>query len=83
VQLQSVPKPQLRVALIAAANQQIQSGIMLVEQVSGDMRADVPGSTGQEYRHVAPFVPVFTALPFSVVGTVVVVVIGVGVGGGT
>ena len=65
MQLQSIPKPQLRVARIAAAHQQIQGRIMLVEQISGDMGADVPGSTGQEYRHVAPFVPVFTASPFS------------------
>jgi hypothetical protein len=51
---------------------------MLVEQISGDMRADVPGPTGQENRHVAPFVPVFTASPFSVVGMVVVVAVGGG-----
>src|SRR5208337_3357534 len=65
VQLQSIPKPQLRFARIAAAHQQIQGRVMLVEQISGDMRADVPGPTGQENCHVAPFVPVFMASPLS------------------
>ena len=32
------------------------------EQIGGDVRADVSGRPGQEYRHVAPFVPVFTAI---------------------
>jgi hypothetical protein len=39
---------------------------MLLEQIGGHMRADVSGPTGQEYRHVAPFVPVFMHSPFSV-----------------
>ena len=73
VQLQGVPKPQLRVTWIAAAHQQIQGRVMLVEQIRGDMRADVPGPTGQEYCHVAPFVPVFTASPFLAVEVGVVV----------
>src|SRR5712692_2075565 len=51
VQLQGIPKPQLRVTRIAAAHQQIQGCIMQVEQISGDMRADVPRPSGQEYRH--------------------------------
>ncbi len=73
VQLQGLPKPQFRVARIAAAHQQIQGRVMLVEQVGGDMRADVSGPTGQEYCHVAPFVPVFTASPFLAVEVGVVV----------
>ena len=33
---------------------------MLLQQVGGDVRADVSGRSGQEYRHVAPLVPVLT-----------------------
>jgi hypothetical protein len=35
------------------------------EKIGGNVRADVPGRPGQEYRHVAPLVPVFTASPFA------------------
>src|ERR1700686_456704 len=73
VQLQRVPKTQLSITRIPATNQQIQRRIVLLEQISGDMRADVSGSTGQEYRHVAPFVPVFITSPLSVVAAEVVV----------
>jgi hypothetical protein len=34
-----------------------------LKEIGGDMRADVSGRSGQEYRHVAPLVPVFTASP--------------------
>ena len=69
VQLQSLPKPQFRIPRIAPTHQQIQGRVMLLQQIRGDMRANVSGPTGQEYCHVAPFVPVFTAAPFSVVGS--------------
>ena len=65
MKLQSLPKPQFRVMGIAATHQQIQGRVMLLQQIRGDVRSDVPGPTGQEYCHVAPFVPVFTAVPFS------------------
>jgi hypothetical protein len=39
---------------------------MLLQEISGDVRANVSGSTRQEYCHVAPFVPVFIASPSSV-----------------
>ncbi len=70
VQLQGVPQAQLCIARIATAHQQIQSRIMLFEQIGCDMRADVAGATGQEYCHVAPFVPVLilSPSPFSAAG---------------
>src|SRR5208282_1847809 len=71
VQLQSLPKPQLRITRIASAHQQIQGRVILLQQIRGDMGADVPGPTGQEYCHVAPFVPFFKASPFSRVEVVV------------
>ena len=67
VQLQGMPKPQFRVPRIAAAHQQIQGRVMLLQQIRGNMRSDVPGPTGQENCHVAPFVPVFMLSPFSLV----------------
>jgi hypothetical protein len=36
---------------------------VVLQQISGDMSAYVSGRTGQEYRHVAPFVPVLTVSP--------------------
>src|ERR1035441_1506877 len=66
VQMEGIPKPQLRIARITTAHQHIHSRIVLAEQVGSDMRADVAGRSGQEYRHVAPFVPVFMPFPFSV-----------------
>ncbi len=62
MQLQGLPKAQLGIPRITAAHQQIQSRVMLLQQIRGNMRADVPGSTGQENCHVAPFVPVFTGV---------------------
>jgi hypothetical protein len=38
---------------------------VLFQQIGGDMPADVSGGPGQEYRHVAPFVPVLMVSPFS------------------
>jgi hypothetical protein len=38
---------------------------MPFQQIGGDVRADISGRAGQEYRHVAPSVPVFTASPLS------------------
>ena len=67
VQLKSMPKPQFGIAPITSAHQQIQGGVVPFQQIGGDMRPYVPGPTGQEYCHVAPFVPVFMASPFSVI----------------
>src|ERR1700730_151268 len=50
---------------VAGADQQVQRSTVLLEQVGGNVRADVSGRTGQEYRHVAPLVPVLTTSPFS------------------
>ena len=72
VQLQRLPKPHFGVSRVAAAHQQIHGGVMPLQQIRGDMRADVPGSTGQENCHVAPSVPVVITSPFSSVEVVVV-----------
>ncbi len=68
MQLQSLPQTQLRLARIARAHQHIQHCIVLAQQICRNMRADVAGRSGQEYRHVAPFVPVFIAPFFSAAG---------------
>ncbi len=65
VQLQRLPQTTGRFLRVAGADQQIQRSAMLLQQVGGDKRADVSGGTGQEYRHVAPSVPVLTTSPFS------------------
>ncbi len=65
MQLQRLPQPARRFLRIAGANQQVQRSAVLLQQVGGDVRADVSGGTGQEYRHVAPLVPVLTTSPFS------------------
>jgi hypothetical protein len=36
---------------------------VILQKVRGNVRADVSGRTGQEYRHVAPLVPVLTVSP--------------------
>jgi len=46
VQLQGLPEPQFGVTRIAAADQQIQGRVMLLEQIRSDVRADVSGPTG-------------------------------------
>src|ERR1700730_12113484 len=65
VQLQSLPQAEGSLLRVAGADQQVQRSTVLLEQVGGDVRADVSGGTGQEYRHVAPLVPVLTTSPFS------------------
>ena len=65
VQLQRLPQAACGLLRIARADQQIQRGAVSLQQVGGDVRADVSGGTGQEYRHVAPLVPVVDS--FSVV----------------
>src|SRR5579864_7132841 len=59
MKLQRAPKARGRFLCVFAANQEIQAGGMRFQQVGGDMRADVTRRSGQEYRHVAPLVPVF------------------------
>src|ERR1022692_1047826 len=62
-----MPETEFRLLRGAAAHQQIQLRVMLLQQIGGHMRANVTGPTGQEYRHVAPFVPVLIASPISLV----------------
>ena len=50
---------------VACAHQQVQRRAVAVKQIGGDMCADVSGRSGQEYRHVAPLVPVFTVSPLA------------------
>ena len=67
MQLQGLPQADCGFLRIAGANQQVQRSAVSLQQVGGDMRADVSGGTGQEYRHVAsvgvPGLP--TVAPFS------------------
>src|ERR1700691_2696127 len=65
VELQSLPKPLFCAPRIAAANQQIQGGVMLLQQIRSNMRANVFVCPGQEYSHGAPLAPVFTPSRFS------------------
>src|SRR5579864_8628951 len=65
VQLERTPEAHLRVGKIAGAHQHVQGGAITFQQIGSDVRADVSGRTGQEYRHVAPLVPVFTASPLA------------------
>src|SRR5207248_114690 len=65
VQLQGAPKTQLRFLWIASSHKYVQRGCVSIQQISGNVRADVSGRTGQEYRHVAPSVPVLTASPLA------------------
>ena len=63
MQLQRLPQAHFGFVRIARAHQHIQRGAVVLQQISGDMSADVSGRAGQEYRHVAPFVPVLTVSP--------------------
>ena len=65
VELECAPQPELRFLLVAGADEQVQRGAVSVKKVGGDVCADVSGRSGQEYRHVAPLVPVFTASPLT------------------
>ena len=65
MQLQCAPQPQLRFLRITRPHQHIQSSAMPFQQIRGNVRTDVSGRPGQEYRHVAPSVPVFTASPLA------------------
>ena len=65
MQLQGLPQAARGFLRIAGAHQQVQRSAVLLQQVGGDVRADVSGGTSQEYRHVAPLVPVLTTSPFS------------------
>src|SRR5207247_173319 len=60
VELQSLPETFFGLARIASAHQQVQRCAMLGQQVRGGMGANVSSPSGQENRHVAPFVPVLT-----------------------
>ena len=60
VQLQGLPQTARGFLLVAGTHQQVQRGAVLLQQVRGDVCADVSGGTSQEYRHVAPLVPVLT-----------------------
>ena len=60
VQLHSVPQAERGFLRVFPAHQHVQGRAMRVQQVGRDMRANVARRSGQEYRHVAPFVPVFT-----------------------
>src|SRR5271170_6582957 len=60
VQLQCLPEANFGLMSIARADQQIQRRSMLFQKIGGDVCADVSGRPGQEYRHVAPLVPVRT-----------------------
>ena len=65
MQLQRAPQAPLRFLRITRPHQHVQRGAVAFQQIGGDMRADVSGRSGQEYRHVAPLVPVFTASPLA------------------
>ncbi len=60
VQLHGLPQANFRVMRVFTAHQQVESCALLVEKIGRHMGADVSGGTGQEYRHVAPLVPVGT-----------------------
>jgi len=63
VQLQGLPQAYFGFVRVARADQHIQRGAVVLQKISGNMSADVSGRAGQEYRHVAPFVPVLTVSP--------------------
>ena len=63
MKLQRLPQPLLRFARITGTNQQIERGTMPFQKIGSHMRTDIARGTGQEYRHVAPFAPVFTVSP--------------------
>src|SRR5215468_4366419 len=60
VQLDPTPQALRRLLRVLTAHEYIQRGAMRVQQVGRNVRADIARRSGQEYRHVAPLVPVFT-----------------------
>ena len=65
VQLKRLPQAPFGFALVLGANQQIQRVFVAIQKIGGDVSADVSGRAGQEYRHVAPLVPVLTVSLFA------------------
>src|SRR6478752_1980074 len=65
MELERLPQSSRGFLRIPGANQQVQRSAVLLEQVGGHVGADVSSGTSQEYRHVAPLVPVLTTSPFS------------------
>ena len=63
MQLQGLPQTQFCLMRIARPHQHVERSPMVLQQIGGDMPADVSGGPGQEYRHVAPFVPVLMVSP--------------------
>ena len=63
MQLQRMPQTHFRLVRIARPHQYVQRSPVLFQKIGGDVRADVSGGPGQEYRHVAPFVPVLMVSP--------------------
>ena len=63
--LPGTPQAQLRLLRVARPHEDVQRGAVAFEKIGGDMCADVSGRSGQEYRHVAPLVPVFTVSPLA------------------
>src|SRR5712672_2085335 len=51
VQLHCVPQPNLRVVRIASPHQHIQRRFMLLQQISGNMRADITRSPSKKDCH--------------------------------
>ena len=65
VKLQRLPQPQLGFAQVTRPHQKVQGSAVILQQIGGHMGSDVAGRPGQEYRHVAPLVPVFAVSPFA------------------
>ena len=65
MQLQGTPQAELRFLRITRSHEQVQGRAVAFQQIGRHVSADVSGGPGQEYRHVAPLVPVFTASPFA------------------
>ena len=65
VKLQRLPQTQLGLAQVTRPHEKVQGSAVILQQIGGHMRSDVAGRPGQEYRHVAPFVPVFAVSPFA------------------
>jgi len=63
MQLQRMPQAHLRLVRISRPYQHVQRSSVLLQQIGGDVPADVSSGPGQEYRHVAPFVPVLMVSP--------------------
>ena len=65
VKLQRLPQTQLGLAQVTRPHQKVQGSAVILHQIGGHVRSDVAGRPGQEYRHVAPLVPVFAVSPFA------------------